>query len=198
MQELDLKALERQAWRSTFEDGLWDVFFGMMMAGMGLEVFLPLEWVYYVLLFVAVALFAGLKRFVTIPRIGRVKFGRERRVKKGLVAGILAASALIGLAVAVVRGLSIGPAWLHEPYTLGVVALIVFTSVFAAMAHWMDHRRFYLIGAVFAGGFGEMVFWRTGWVFAIGGGVVLILGLVSLVRFIHKYPVGDGVPADGQ
>jgi len=33
---LDLKELEKKAWRSTFQDGLWDIYFGLLIFGMGI------------------------------------------------------------------------------------------------------------------------------------------------------------------
>ena len=40
MKSLDLKQLEQKAYRSTFQDGLWDIFTGVMILGMGMSALL--------------------------------------------------------------------------------------------------------------------------------------------------------------
>lgn len=35
-EKVDLRELEKKAWKSTFQDGLWDIYFGLLFMGMGL------------------------------------------------------------------------------------------------------------------------------------------------------------------
>ena len=39
--QLNLKEIERKAFRSTYQDGLWDLFFGLVVVGMALFVYRP-------------------------------------------------------------------------------------------------------------------------------------------------------------
>ena len=36
-QNINLKALEKKAWRSVFQDGLWDIFLGLLLMAFGLR-----------------------------------------------------------------------------------------------------------------------------------------------------------------
>ena len=97
-QPLDLKALERKAFRSTFQDGLWDLYFGcLLLVNTFMFTFLENEqmpWLIPTLAFVLLAGSAALfwlgKKYITAPRLGHVKFGPERR-KKGLTLGLILA-----------------------------------------------------------------------------------------------------------
>ena len=35
-EKVDLRELEKKAWKSTFQDGLWDIYIGLLFMGMGL------------------------------------------------------------------------------------------------------------------------------------------------------------------
>ena len=39
-QNINLKALEKKAWRSVFQDGLWDIFLGLLLMAFGLSAWL--------------------------------------------------------------------------------------------------------------------------------------------------------------
>ena len=95
-EKLNLKELERKAWRSFFDDGLWDIYLGLLLALMGVSAFMGrMELsevthmgIYIGLLIIIMLLMWAAKRFITVPRIGRVKFGAERqkrRIKRSLV-----------------------------------------------------------------------------------------------------------------
>ena len=80
---INLKELERKAFRSTFQDGLWDMYLGFLLLTMGMGPVLPslnksVMWTLVILLMLSVlawlAFWAG-KKFITTPRMGLVKFG---------------------------------------------------------------------------------------------------------------------------
>jgi hypothetical protein len=77
--QLDLKELERKAFRSTYQDGLWDLYFGLIVVCMSIFVYRPAAGyspVNIVLamsaMAVAYALFWAGKKFITLPRMGQV------------------------------------------------------------------------------------------------------------------------------
>jgi hypothetical protein len=81
VKNINLKQLEKKAYRSTFEDGLWDVYFGILVLGWGLSAFIkhqldvPKAFVFAMTpIFAFLALWVG-KTLVTIPRMGMVQFG---------------------------------------------------------------------------------------------------------------------------
>lgn len=83
-QEINLKQIERKAWISFFEDGLLDILMGlllllMVVPNMLSDVFPSKSWQYgttVALAGLAVVIFWAGKRFITMPRLGRVQFSR--------------------------------------------------------------------------------------------------------------------------
>ena len=75
-EKLNLKELERKAWRSFFDDGLWDIFLGLLLASMGVSGLLDHssltdDWgmtIYIGLLVVIMLSFWLARRLITVPR----------------------------------------------------------------------------------------------------------------------------------
>ena len=86
--QLDLRTLERKAWRSMHADGLFDLFFGwMLLVGFLRDV---TGWPPVTLLDLAgVLIFILGKYFITVPRMGVVKFGPAREARRTKVAIII-------------------------------------------------------------------------------------------------------------
>ena len=96
---MDLKMLERNAWRSYHQDGLWDIYLGLLLWDLALLLNSSIEWIesdlvrylaYLVLIGGAFLIFWAGKRFITAPRLGRVKFGPARKRRQLHLALILA------------------------------------------------------------------------------------------------------------
>lgn len=190
MQNLDLRTLERRAWKSFHQDGLKDVFIGLLLMSIGITDLLGNDFLLLALQFSLVAGLVLAKRLITAPRLGRVEFSPERKSKKRKALGLLALSAALGLALYLVfvgtGALSTwisGRPWIMPP----LLALWVF-SVFAVGAYYMDFARLYWIGFVGGTAFGLALALRAPIVFVVAGATVLIPGLVLLTRFLHEYP----------
>jgi hypothetical protein len=190
MQNLDLKALERRAWRSFHQDGLKDVFIGLLLMSIGITDFVGSE---FILLALQFSLVAGLfltKSFITAPRLGRVEFSPERQSKKRRALGLLALSAALGLALyATLVGTGAASTWISgTPWIMASMLGLWVFSVFALGAYYMDFARLYWVGFVTGTAFCLALALRSPMVFVIAGSVVLIPGLVLLTRFLHDYP----------
>jgi hypothetical protein len=205
---VDLKELERRAYRSFFQDGLWDIFLGLLLLQMGLgPALLPAKGAPPTVVTIAVplavagaalAIFFGGKRLLTIPRLGRVRFGPARQAGRRKTTVVMALSVLVGLlvfalgAVKSVSGLSLG----GIPF-----AALVFAAnclvVFALGAYFLDFSRLYAYGVLYAASFplAVLLHQRTtfagGWLIGYGitSGPMLIIGLVLLVRFLRDRPL---------
>jgi hypothetical protein len=199
MQDINLKELERKAWRSYHQDGLWDVFLGFMLLALGVYALTDSSTVHLLLTLSALGVFFVGKRFITVPRMGLVEFGAERKVKKMKIAAVLTMTFLLGLALYVVVTLSSGALeWLGEQpvlFPVGVGVMIV--SVFSLMAYWLDFERLYLMGLVFAVAFTTMMLLHNPIVFFLAGAVVLVPGLFIFVRFLRRYPLPPEPKARG-
>ncbi len=204
------KELERRAFRTTFEDGIWDIFLGLMLLLMGTGPILSgyeelsLTLIGGVLGLFGVAVFLGFflgKKLITLPRIGRVRFGEERRRKLRKTTLVLSLSVLAGLVAFFsyflprLTGLDLGP---YFPIILFAVNCVV---VFSLAAWYLDYGRAYLYGWLYAAAFplGLLLMAYTAFGFHIVYGVFAALmigtGVVLLVRFLRDNPVprpGDG------
>ena len=207
--EITLKEMERRAWRSFYQDGLWDIFLGLLLVAMAVSTYLggtdlsdPLQTGIYIGLEIlaGVVMWSG-KRLITAPRLGRVNFGAERKKNKSIVRAVLIASVLLGLAALVVfigakqsggKGLTIGP------YFMPVVWLTNCLLVFGAMAYFLEYHRLYIIGVLY--GLTVPIAYTLDqvwgidaehWVFSVPAVIVLAMGITVLIRFLRDYPRAD-------
>ena len=208
-QPLDLKALERKAFRSTFQDGLWDLYFGcLLLVNTFMFTFLENEqmpWLIPTLAFVLLAGSAGLfwlgKKYITAPRLGHVKFGPERR-KKGLTLGlILAGFVLFTLALVLITAAggrspavrAAVDAWLPEVRTPSLLLAsflgLFLGSVIAVIAFFNDFPRGYYIAVVTSLGFFLTYLLDTPVYLGIAALLVIVPGLVLFARFLRDHPL---------
>jgi hypothetical protein len=183
-QAVNLKELERKAWTSYFQDGLWDIFLGLLLVSSAVSTWLSDSGVpsstripTYIGIMVlgGLVLWAG-KRFITVPRLGRVKFGPKRKAKLNWVRVVLFISVLV-IWVLFLAGLGISNDWLQ--------------------AYFMDFKRLYLYGLLLAlqevvgVGLRELADVDIGFFIgsAVSAVIVLLIGTVVLVRFLRDYPL---------
>ena len=184
---LDLERIESSAFRAYFEDGMWDIFFGLMFITGGIRTIMD-DPRYSVLIIVAILVHTLGKRYITVPRLGRVKFG-QRRVKGQLQMMIVIVVAVV-ISAAIV---ALNPTTdLFEGRLLGdlvfAVMIIVVTGV---MGHYWEYPQMVVHGIIFAaimlisGQYGN----DTGAIaYLVGGCVSISIGLVTLALFLKKYP----------
>ena len=224
---IDLKELERKAFRSTFQDGLWDIFLGLLLLNMGIGTRLGamlgetemspmslLGSMVPLIAFAAVVLLAfwAGKKFITTPRIGLVKFGPQRKAKMKNFRAVLFLSVLLGVIMLILgwaaftgNGL---PWWVTEiPLPLYVWPLQTII-VFGLGAYFLDVTRFYAYGVLYGLPFplGILLVENTDLTvlgsmaitFGVAAGVMMLIGAVLFVRFLRKYPLpAEGPPLEG-
>ena len=106
---IDLRELEKKAYRSFFEDGIWDIYLGLMLLVIGggpalLALGASLMWAASAPLAAAVLgmlIFYGGKRHLTVPRLGAVQFGAARTLRRKKTSLVLACSVLVGVTLLV-------------------------------------------------------------------------------------------------
>jgi hypothetical protein len=207
--DMDLKELERKAFRSTFQDGLWDIFLGLLLLNMGGGTLLGGSEMSPLWSMVALTLFAGAvlllfwagKKFITAPRIGTAKFGAQRKGKLKKVRLVLYVSVLLGALMAL---WGVGSAVAGVPYIIARLPLPAYVwaaqcvVVFSLAAYFMDVTRFYLYGVLYAVPFplGIMVAQNTSLsgsasmalTFGAAGATMVLVGIALFVRFLRAYP----------
>jgi hypothetical protein len=174
---LNLDALERKVWMRYFEDGINDLYLGMLLLLMGAGLFAPEKDTLptnHILLLATIGLLvcAGYflaKRFITYPRIGMVKFGPRAKVRQKRATVLLSLSALVGLALFVIfmlsasGGLGITAPDILYPVAWSVNCLLVFGLT-----------GYFYIGFL---------------AFAVPATPIVVIGAVLLIRFIRNYPL---------
>ena len=205
-QNISLKELERKAWTSSFQDGLWDIYLGLLLLAMavwallsdvgfseslGMAIFIGLE------VLAMLVLWAG-KKIVTIPRMGRVRFGPKRKAKLNWVRVILFISVLVGAGV-FVAGLATRanrPEWLNATLIFPAAWMVNAIVVFSLGAYFLDFNRLYLIGVMYALPVPLDIMFReftdidlSFLAFGVPAVVILLTGTVVLIRFLRDYPL---------
>ena len=206
-EKLNLKELERKAWRSFFDDGLWDIYLGILLALMGVSAFLDrLELtetvamgIYIGLLILVMLGMWAAKRFITVPRLGRVKFGAERKKRRMKTSLVLFASVVFGFILfLVVGGVARGEVSRELPWDVIIPAAWALNMllVFGLMGYFLDFERMYFIGLVYAVVLPLDFLLRNAigthmkpFMFFIAGFLIVAVGAVYLARFLRNYPV---------
>jgi MFS family permease len=202
---MNLKELERKAFRSTFQDGLWDIFIGFLFTQFAIAPILgELGWgdfwssaVLFPIYMIVLAVVMLLKKYVVTPRLGMVQFNKKRKSKfKKLILMtniILVIGVIAGVFFVDLSNLNIK--WLF-PATFSLILLVGFS----ATAYLLDITRFYIYGAIncLAIIVGELLFRFAGAshhgfpvAFGVTSSIMIIVGIVLLIKFIRKYPKPD-------
>lgn len=206
--QLNLKEIERQAFRSTHQDGLLDIAISATVGSMALLMFIVVRddypWLYLVLAFLGVAAgqlvyWAG-KRYITLPRMGQVKFGEYRRKRSKTLALILALVVLLQVSIVLLTaGAWIIPAWGEALQVLfpgrsasdmlvGAVGALFVGPSMIVVAFFNDFPRGYYIALMMALGVFLMI-WLGQPLFQVGAAIlILIPGLIAFGRFLRQYP----------
>jgi len=206
---LNLKEIERKAFRAAHQDGLWDIYFGGIILSMAImlnpdqgELFQASRFgLYGFALMAACLIFLGGKLFITRPRLGQVKFGPQRK-RRNLTLGIV-----LGCIVAMHTLIFIGSLllWDHPEWAvrLGIaqmdadmerllVAIITGMIVGPSMiliAYFLEFMRGYYIAFIMSLAAFSLV-WFGEPVYLIAAGLVVIIpGVVLFIRFLRQYPL---------
>ncbi len=187
--KIDVKEIEKKAWKSHFEDGLWEIFLGWSMFGMGMRLFTGNVWFYLVALAPWIVFPAG-RRFVSIPRRGFAKFSQTRKVRQKKAVTVTAISMVVVLAFLLIAQPVLELSRLVTASLLGIlVALII-----GILAYYMDFGRLYVYGLLFAASialteaFGDHV---GSLALIFSGSVILLIGVVQLLQFLRTYPLPE-------
>jgi hypothetical protein len=211
---LNLKEIERRAFRSTYQDGLWDMYFGAIVMAMAAFMYRPEDGysLANIILAVVVISVAGVllwvgKMLITLPRMGQVRFGPARKQKARTLAIILG---LVVLVQAGIVGLTV-LGWLSPQvsaqvnsflagHSLERLAVATVASLFVGppmilIAYFVDFPRGYYIAVMMSLAVFLMILVNQPVYAVVIGGLIALPGLVLFVRFLKRYPLPqEGVP----
>jgi hypothetical protein len=188
-QDLELENIEKKAWRSFFQDGLFDIFFALLfiISGIGQiydSVFISLS------ILIVVGVFAAGKHFITIPRLGIVKFGKKR-IEKQMMAYVALLITFIATLVIFILSAS---GQFNLDINFSTILMIMFIAIFGSLAYFLDVPMFLLYGLMFAAGEYTMRNYDdiTGaMILFIFGAVLLSIGFYQMVQFMRKFPLPE-------
>ncbi len=206
--QLNLKELERKAFRSTHQDGLWDMYMGLIVIGMALFMFRSPDGYgpRNIVIFLGAYALAGLifwagKKFVTIPRMGQVTFGPLRKQKARTLAIVLGVVILIQVGIVVLTGVGrsnagfgaqlsalLGGSSMDQMLVATLGSLFVGPSMIL-IAYFNDFLRGYYIAIMMALAVFLMILFNHPVYPIVIGALILIPGMVLFVRFLRKYPL---------
>ncbi len=207
-QKLNLKEIERKAFRSTFQDGLWDIYLGLVVIFMALFLFRPDEgyspWNLLLMLVgfgTSFLIFWAGKKFITVPRMGQVSFGPLRKRKATTLAIIMGVVIIIQVAVvlfsvggwldddlAAKLNALLGEANLERMAVAAVGSLFVGPSMIL-VAYFSDFPRGYYIAILMTAAVFLMILLNQPIYAIIIGALIILPGLVLFIRFLQKYPL---------
>lgn len=203
---MNLKEIEKRAFRSTYQDGLWDIYYGLIVISMALFIYRPEKgygWWNMVLMSVSFLVFYFLfflgKKYITVPRLGLVKFGELRR-KRNRTMGIVL-SVFIALQILMVIATATGwfykqfGSWMalhlkgsHELLLVSIISSLMVCVGMSVIAHFSDFIRGYYITIMMSLAVFIMIYLNKPLIPVILGLVIVIPGVVMLARFISQYP----------
>ena len=189
MKDSELQKIESKVYMSFFEDGVWDIFLGLFILAWGLSILTAAVYLPGVSFLGIYFSIWGIKKWLTYPRIGYVRFSstsRRRITARFLILGTVVF--LLGLMAAVLWGIGTRPQWLADYFPL------IFNGMLAAIvcfgAYWARVNRFYMYAAlIFLGAVLHQwlgIKWEYGFIGA--GGIIILIGLGFLIKFLRKYP----------
>jgi len=207
-QNLDLKAIERKAFRSVHQDGLWDIYLGGLMLVLSLFFAIPesgegeLTYMVIALLGVTVvfAVFQLGKKYITTPRMGQVQFGPERQKRKITLGWIMGAYVLVTLGMVLFSlyiwnrsasgqtvDLALTPS-LERVLVALVAALLAGTSTLV-ISYFREFVRGYYIALLMGLGFFFTLLLDMTIPMLVAGALILVPGLILFVNFLPQHPL---------
>ena len=206
--QLNLKELERKAFRAIYQDGLWDMYFGVIVICISIFVYRP-ETGYSAMniilalcsMVVAYVLFWAGKKFIILPRMGQVRFGAQRKKRRFTLIIVLSVVVLIQIVLVAFQLLAwknpeIGARFssilpdrkVTDLVVAAIGALIVGPSMIL-VAYFKDFPRGYFIAIMIALAVFLMIYLNQPIYPIIIGALIALPGLVLFVRFMQRYPL---------
>ena len=191
----------------NFEDGFWDLLLGSIFMMLAIypvtrELLGPV-WNLVLFLSVLALLVAAellLRRYVSGPRIGYAQPRRSPKLRLVLVFTILMVLITFGLVLVTLLSPESVPsapveASAGRSYLVELIVVLFMGGLFSALGYLYGVTRLYFYGWMLGLANLASVYMvhNAGWTvlipLAMAAGIILLIGLVLLVRFLRKYPV---------
>lgn len=209
-QQISLKEAEKKAFRTTYNDGLWDILLGCFLlifviapflsSRMGdfwsSAIFVPFWWSVYVVVRL-------IRKRVVRPRIGAATFGRARRTKLMKFSIVMLVMNIAALTLGILTAVNLGK--ISGPATSIMFGLILLVALSIA-AYFLDFSRLYVYGLLIGISpvIGEWLFKHGNAshhgfpvTFGTTAGIMFLVGLVMFMRMLRNNPLPiEGFPSE--
>ncbi len=206
MKDIDLKQIEQKAYKMFFKDGIWDITMGLLVLSLGFAPLLDEVGIgrpFNIMLVFLPAIFFTLfgKKIITIPRLGLVKFGEERKSDRRKLIIISSAFILVTVFILILLKAEMLPDGINivkgELTNTLIISVLLLGLPLCFVAFYVDFVRLYLYTALITLSWPAAEIMnsyvgspRDGMiVFSISGGIPLLIGLYFLITFLRKYPI---------
>ena len=191
-QKINLKEIERKAYTSYHQDGVVDItiafvtlIFSVMMLG-------DMPWLGGIIGILAISLYAGFKKLLTVPRIGYVKFPQQRAQRMTAIAVALGVLSFVAGTVALMQTMNQGtPDWLVfliDNYMLAIGTSLAALFMFAGYAFKTKRIYAYALLTLVMFVAGHFIYFPLYYYLTALGSIILACGLFLMIRFVSKYP----------
>ena len=193
-----LRKLEKNSWKASFKSGLIEIAIGLVLVVSSIcHIFDDLRYYFMPLYLIPVLFLILTKKNIVIPRMGMVKFSKQRRRKSKLFHIVITAILLFLVLLTVFSTTTYLPEFIAAEISITSIILLI---CFAA-AYFLDLNRLFLYGLIIAGAFNLSELFREnpgrmpdgGYAYLMASIVFLIAGGIYFFRFLRKYPI----PAEG-
>jgi hypothetical protein len=202
MNKINLRELERKAYLSYHQDGILDIFIGFNILLFSMWMLADMAYLGGAFVAISTPIYAQVKKQITVPRLGYVKFAPSRTAKAKktilllVVAGVLAFIPGVFLFLTTQKGI-LSPIQFLVDYGMIVIG-VAGMMLLALVAYISEVQRLYAYSGLFVALLTSGYFLSIPLVYYILTFSVVIMGtgLYLLTRFLHKYPLSSGDPSD--
>jgi hypothetical protein len=180
---IKLKELEKNTWKTSYENGLIDIAIGLIcIVSAVCHIFL-----------IPILFLMLTKKYITIPRMGLVKFNQRRKRKSAIFIAVMTSVLILLVILTIVLRTN----YLPEGIAARIIISAIILSICFANAFFLNFNRLYIYGIVITGAFNLNEYIRENPGFLAEGGyaylfaamVILITGSIYLIKFLKKYPL---------
>ena len=199
IEKIDLRQVEKQTYRFTFSDGIYDIAYGSLLIFIAIAPILRemiyLGYIFFMILPAPLIILLG-KKFISIPRMGIVKFNYNRSKSKNklmLLIAILFPLTVILVVLTFIGMFNVKVGGYIVPVGAGLFALLLLSTI----AYTLEYPHFYLyavsigLGMPLAELMEPIVGGPLDYIISFGtsGTFLCIYGIITLIKFIKKYPI---------
>ncbi len=196
-QNIDLNKIEKKAYMAFHKDGLWDLCIGLTFICFVMGAYYDIAMLTPIIASMAIIIVPSLRKSIVVPRMGYVKFSAERQARekhnKNSLMILFTFTTFLGAFVFLIYTMDMP--YLDWVKDLGIIPFgFVLAMVSAVVGHLYDMKRYLIYAAIIMAAFiiEHLLGYRLFFSFSLIGGILTIVGLIMLVRFLANNPKPTG------